>query len=307
MKDIVKVNKEIKHQELIDELINSVGLVFNRLDVSEVTRKDYLYRIPLFIQFLQSNGFSSDTYLHYKRYLKGRSDIGIATKNKYLIASKIFLNELTREGKVPDITKNVKCFKDSRKHKKFGLADDEIARIVDHLKSLQPNEETTRLKALFALLYLQGLRQVEITRLDLSDVDLKRNIIFVQGKGRDNKEKVYLHPLTTKMLKDYIKVNGIKSGSLFISYSDRCKGERIQARTIKNIFKGLFKDLNIDNTTHGFRHSFTTRLIKAFNGDLTKVKKHTRHKQVETVMVYNDDLEVQADLPKYYNAFQLVI
>lgn len=287
----------------INNIIDSVELVFNNLDIAETTKKDYLYRVPYFVEFIKSNGFNINTYLEYKKHLRDRKDIATATKNKYLISAKVFLNDLIRVGQIPDITKNIKGFKDDKKHKKFGLTDKEINKVKRYIKSLNNTKENTRTKAFFSLLYLQGMRQIELIRLEVKDLNLAKGVAYVQGKGRDSKEMVHLHIKTVEILREYIKVNNLSSGYLFNSFSNRNKGKGIETRTIKNVMKAIFNKLNIDNSVHGFRHTFTTALIKAFSGDLTKVKKMTRHRQIETVMVYNDDLELKADLPIYQKAF----
>lgn len=169
-------------------------LLFDGLDVSLTTREDYKARIALFLTFLlQHNGFTftSDTFLHFKRMLQNRNDYSVSTKNKYLITARVFLKELNRKGVIPtDITQNVKVFAQTRKHKKEGLNQDEITRLIDHVHKLPLTAHNIRLKAILCLLSLQGLRQVEITRLDVKDIDLVNSTALVQGKGRDDKEPI---------------------------------------------------------------------------------------------------------------------
>ena len=99
-----------------DNLIHKAREVFDGLDVSEGTRKDYQSRIGMFLYFLEKNGFDHNSYLSFKRLLAARSDLSVATKNKYLSTSKVFLRELVRTGLIPvDITANVRFFSQSKK------------------------------------------------------------------------------------------------------------------------------------------------------------------------------------------------
>ena len=141
--------------------------VFDYLDAKESTIKDYKYRIPMFIDFIQENGFNTHSYLSFKRSLAERTDFAVATKNKYLITARVFLRELNKQTDIPDITANIKIFQESKKHKKDGLNDAEIYLLSKKLKNLPLTPATTRLKAMFSLLALQGLRQIEIVRLDV--------------------------------------------------------------------------------------------------------------------------------------------
>ena len=68
--------------------------------------------------------------------------------------------------------------------------------------------------------------------------------------------------------------------------------------------KQILKELGIEKTTHGFRHFFTTTLIKTYKGDLLEVAQYTRHKGLEMLQVYNDNIKKEADLPRFYKAFK---
>jgi integrase len=64
--------------------------------------------------------------------------------------------------------------------------------------------------------------------------------------------------------------------------------------------------LDIEKSTHGFRHYFTTKLIKTYKGDLLEVAQYTRHRGLEMLQVYNDSVKREADLPRYYETFSKV-
>lgn len=281
--------------------------IFDLLDVSETTRQDYKYRIGMFLDFIKKNGINMNSYLEFKRCLISRTDLSISTKNKYLATAKIFLKELSRQGILPtDITQNIKVFSQDKKHKRDGLNQDEINRLVDQLKQLPATPQNARLKAIFSLLALQGLRQIELVRLNVKDIDLVSKTAFVQGKGRDDKEPIDLHPETVKALKDYLRANKKVSGSLFTCQSNNHLNQRLTTRAIRKIVTETLRKLGIDKSTHGFRHYFTTTLIKTYKGDLLEVAQYTRHKGLEMLQVYNDSIKKQADLPRYYNAFKEV-
>ncbi len=279
--------------------------LFKVMDIMETTREDYIKRLPVFLEFVKSNGLNINTYLLFKRYLAELPYYSISTKNKYLATARIFLKELNRIGKLPqDITQNIKGFRQSHLHKKDGINQEELDKILHKVSGMQRDKTSTRLKALLTLLALQGLRQVEVSRLDVGDIDLVNKTAQVLGKGRDDKELINLHPQTVKALKDYMEFWKIKDGALFVSSSGNSKNRRLNTRSIRGIVKELLVGLGIDKTTHGFRHYFTTTLIKTYKGDLTEVSRYTRHKTLEMLQVYNDRIITQQDLPRYYNAFR---
>ena len=289
---------------LLEDTKGQASKVFDLLDVSEETRKDYNCRIGLFLDFTKQKGLNHNSYLEFKRELAGRTDISVATKNKYLATAKIFLKELNRQGVLPvDITQNIKTFSQSKKHKRDGLNDEEMDRLTDDIKALPETPHNARLRAIISLLVFQGLRQVEIIRLDVKDVDFINKTAFIQGKGQDDKELIYLHPETVKALKDYLKSNKIADGALFTSQSNNNRNQRLTTRALRGMIKDVLQGLGIEKSTHGFRHYFTTKLIKTYKGDLLEVAQYTRHKSLEMLQVYNDNIKRKADLPRYYQAF----
>ena len=87
--------------------------VFGALDVTDATRNEYRVRIT-----------------HYKRYLASIDTFSVSTKNKYLIAAKIFLGGLHRLNLIPQkITDHVRGFTQSRLHRKEGLQDADIGKL----------------------------------------------------------------------------------------------------------------------------------------------------------------------------------
>lgn len=278
--------------------------LYSNIDINPNTRDDYQARIGLFFDWLTTHPFGRNTYLDYKRYLADKTDFSVSTKNKYLIAARVLLRELHKLGVLPaDITVNVKGFAQDKKHKRNGLNEAEMTRLIDYLATLDDSPKTARIKAICTLLALQGLRQIEITRLDVTDLDLTRGRIFVQGKGRDDKEPVYLHPHTTEAIKHYLRANKKADGALFTSNSPNSRDQRLTTRAIRLIVKNTLIAAGVDNTTHGFRHYFTTQLVKHYEGNLLAVARYTRHRNLEMLQVYNDEISQEADLPKYYEAF----
>lgn len=279
--------------------------ILDSLDVSSNTLKEYKARLPVFIAFLKKNGFNKNSFLEFKQFLRDRTDISISTKNKYLITSKVFLKELNRQGYLPsDLTQNVKGFNQSKLHKKNGLLESEIYKIMEYCHLLDKAPQNLRLRAILSLLIMQGLRQIEVVRLDVKNIDLLRGVAYVLGKGSDDTEPIYLHPKTNSILNEYLRGCKVKDGPLFQSSSNNSKCQRLTTKSIREIIKSVFKTLAIEKSVHGFRHYFTTKLIQSYKGDLLMVSKYTRHKTLEMLQVYNDDINMQNDLPNYYKVFK---
>lgn len=285
--------------------VASSRTIFDSLDITEGTKQDYLARVPTFLGFVHRNGITRDLLLDYKKHLRSRTDLGVASKNKYLAVARISLRELYRQGIISaDLSQGVKSFEQSIKHRVYGLDDGEVETLSRHLRQSEDSFSTIRLRAIIALLLFQGLRQIEICRLNVGDVDIINQTLTVTGKGRDDKELINTHPETTKALTEYLKRSQVKDGALFTSLLGQRRGERISTRGLRMIVKDLFDSLSINKTVHGCRHYYTTKLIQEYKSDLTTVAKYTRHRSLEMLNVYNDSIITKSDLPKYYATFQ---
>lgn len=280
--------------------------IFDSLDITEGTKQDYLARLPYFLGFANRDGITRDLLLNYKKHLRSRTDLGVASKNKYLAVARLTMKELYRQGYISiDLSLNVKSFQQSTAHKVQGLNDNEVQRICNYLRDADNSLKTVRLRALVALLIFQGLRQIEVCRLDVGDIDVTNGVIKVRGKGRDDKDTLYLHPQTVKALSAYLRRSQVKDGPLFTPLLRHRLGERLSTRGLRAIIQALFGELNIDRTVHGTRHYYTTQLIRNYKSDLTAVAKYTRHSSLEMLRVYNDALLNKRDLPRYYATFSM--
>ena len=283
---------------------------FDMLPINETTRADYKARIGLYIDFINKHGLHRNSLLDYRHYLDSRTDYSVSTKNKYFTCAKRFTGVMYSANLLADdITKDIsgkdlKGFSQDKKHKKEGLTKDDIAKLTTYLQSLEPTPSNYRLRAMFALFMYQGLRQIELIRLDVTDIDIKNSKALIKGKGRDDKEPIALHPYTTTALADYLKANNKKSGALFTSNSNNSLNARLTTRAIRKLVKQVLDSLNIQNSVHGFRHYFTTTMVQHYKGDLLTVAHYTRHKNLEMLQVYNDAINAEADLPRYYKAFE---
>ncbi len=283
---------------VLDHFANDVDgakASFYQMDISEASSYDYSQRIPFFLNFVKyQDEIDLDIFLTFKKYLAGRSDYKPSTKNKYLTSARIFLKELARQGFVQDVTVNVKGFRiNHQQHKRPGHDEKEIESITKMIGQLKNTVFNARLRAIYHLLVLQGLRQIEVVRLDVESIDLQNRFAFVHGKGRDDFEKIVLHPMTIQSLSNYLQLVGIKSGAMFKSLGNR-KSSRLTTRTVRRLFVPIFGDLSIEKTVHGFRHFFTTEIVKRY--DIRTTQKMTRHKSPAMVMVYDDEVLVSKNV-----------
>ncbi|MCY3853809.1 MAG: tyrosine-type recombinase/integrase [Thaumarchaeota archaeon] len=272
--------------------LNNAKQMFDLLDCSENTKADYKARVGDFIKHLSADGLTKKSLLDYKKSLANNNKISVATKNKQLITAKRLLQIMFNAGIIPfdaskDITgRGIKGFHQSTKHKKRGLKSDEVFKICEYMQDSQDY----RLKAILSLLIYQGLRRIEIVRLDVNDFNANNLTLMIKGKGKDDKEPIRLHQQTATAISQYLKSTQLKTGALFVSQSNNQAGSRLTEVSLYRLVKGLLNKLKIANSTHGFRHRFITDLIdKGFT--LMQVKKVSRHSNIEMLNTYYDEVK----------------
>ena len=118
--------------------------------------------------------------------------------------------------------------------------------------------------AVYALMYLTGLRVGEVHSMDLDSVDLENHHITVIGKGNKLRQ-LHLTQEMGQILAEYLAVrhffrNSEKTTALFISK----KGNRLAIRTMEDNIKKLLPKTKITThfnvTCHTLRHSFASHL-----------------------------------------------
>lgn len=80
------------------------------------------------------------------------------------------------------------------------------------------------------------------------------------------------------------------------------KTERLSTMTIKREVGELLTELGIEKTVHGFRHFYVTELLKTM--DARDVRKFSRHRSLEMLMIYDDEVSVQAKAQHVFTAME---
>jgi len=209
-----------------------------------------------------------------------------------------------------DITLNVRNFRQDKHHKKDGLTEKEVGLVQTwcyiHMSDFRD-------VAIICLLFYQGLRQAEVVRLNWEDIHFRSKTAWIRGKGRDDKEPVFLHPDTMIALRRLYNFQccdferGVfkrPRGVIFRSKTFRSQSNRLTTRGLRHMVKEMFAEMYIEGkSTHSFRHYFVTQLLKVYGGDVTSVMQYTRHRSVQMLQVYNDRIIQESDLPKFFQTF----
>jgi integrase/recombinase XerD len=137
-------------------------------------------------------------------------------------------------------------------------------------------------RALFATIYHYGLRVSEATLLQLEDIDLERNRIFIRRVKSGQSAEKPLFTNTAQLLKAYLEVRLPTGSTLFTGRQGNLKRQRIQ-----QLFRQYTRKagLDVQFTVHSLRHSIATHLLEAGQG-IEFVRDHLGHVNIQSTILY---------------------
>jgi integrase/recombinase XerC len=152
--------------------------------------------------------------------------------------------------------------------------------------------------AIMRLLHDLGGRRSEIATLDLEHVDQDEGQpthVWILGKGKSKEgERVRLRlpKATADALRGWLRVRGPHDGPLFCpldqpgDFSRRLSGRSIARNAIAPI--GVAAGLPRVLHPHALRHEAITTALDRTNGNVRAVQRFSRHKNVQTLIWYDD-------------------
>ena len=145
--------------------------------------------------------------------------------------------------------------------------------------------EGLRDRAILEMLYSTGCRAAELVALDEPDLDLRRGLVRLRGKGRKERLGILGRPAVAAV-RDYLaskSIRGLPRGPLFLNH----RGGRLTDRSLRRVLQRalLRAGLQRDCTPHTLRHSFATHLLRR-GADLRTVQELLGHSSLGTTQIY---------------------
>jgi site-specific recombinase XerD len=298
--DLTLNNNYVKELFLKDNNFNVNDFILDdfkqNLDATPQTKETYIKGVKVFIEWCNNNNVDEVTHatlIQYKEDLM--TDKKASTISMYMTALKKLYKYLETKG-IKNIASDLKGAKQKRNYSKDPLT---LEQAKDLLNSIdRTTQEGKRNYALIHLLITTGLRTIEIERANIEDIRnvANKSVLYVMGKGRDTKDEyVKLTYETLKAINEYLATRNIKNDKepLFISLSDRTKGQRLKTRSIRDIIKKAYQKIGINSdkiTSHSLRHTAIT--LSLLGGTpLQEVQQMARHSNINTTMIYAHNLK----------------
>lgn len=268
------------------------------IDAKPKTVETYTKALRQLFAFFGAHGISHPTredILSYREELKATGHKPTTIQN-YITAARLFFQWLEEERIYPNVAAHIKGAKLDREHKKDYLTSRQVKAVLGEVD--RSTVQGKRDYAILALMITGGLRTIEVSRANIGDLRTigDNSVIFVQGKGRDEKtEYIKLDAQVESIIRDYLKARGetAPEAPLFASTSNNSKGQRMTTRSISGIAKAHMVEAGYNSATltaHSLRHTAVTLSLLA-GKPLEEVQQFARHANMATTMIYNHALD----------------
>lgn len=212
------------------------------------------------------------------------------TVNRHLSSLRTLYAWLLREGHTTtDAAAALASRKVPRRLPKT-MGDDDLGRIIESCAGDDPKD--VRDRALVELMYATGARISEVSRLDVTDVDLGQAQVRLFGKG--SKERIVpIYPMAVSRVREYLggarplllarrREEGTTQ-ALFLS----ARGRRMSADALRRAFEGRLAAAGLGRgaTPHTVRHTYATELLSG-GADLRSVQELLGHESLSTTQIY---------------------
>ena len=229
--------------------------------------------------------------LQYKRQMINRG-LKEATVNRRLSAIKSLVSYARKLGKCNYTLEDVKGEKVQKYRDTTGIGRDVIRLVL-----AVPNRETLKGKrdyALLRLLWDNALRRGEVVSADIRDFEPEAKRMKIRGKGRGTSvEVIDLAASTVQAVCEWLGARGElrQDAPLFIALDNANKGHRLTGSAIYWIVEQACQAAGVGKqmSPHRLRHSSITAALDATDGNVRKVQKLSRHRQIDTLMIYDDN------------------
>ena len=241
-------------------------------------------------------------HTHIRVYLGALYQRGLskASAARALAAIRSWFKWLARTGRIEQNAASLVATPRLPKHLPRVPSIEQLNRVVDSVRD-DAASWPTRDKAILELLYGCGIRNAELTALNLDDIHWANEAILVRGKGQKQRY-VPLGDTAAEALRAYLAERSarlaaarqdrpLKTPALFVSLQLRGLGKggdaRLTTRSVARIVKriAILGGLPSDVHPHTLRHAFGTHLLEE-GADLRAIQELLGHERLSTTQRY---------------------
>uniref|UniRef100_E6PZI1 Site-specific tyrosine recombinase n=1 Tax=mine drainage metagenome TaxID=410659 RepID=E6PZI1_9ZZZZ len=279
-------------------VVEYLSALRNERGASPHTLRAYERELSAFVRYIQSTSGPDarpDSIEHtaIRSYLVELYQRGLARASaaRALAAIRSWFRWLARFGHVEQNVARLVATPKLPKHLPRVPSIEQMNRVVDSIGEAEASWPT-RDAVIFELLYGCGMRNAEMTGLNLADIHWANDVILVRGKGQKQRY-VPLGDTAALALRLYLTEREARlatmeknSDALLLNLYLRGSG-RLSTRSVARIVKqiAMQRGLSSDVHPHTLRHAFGAHLLEE-GADLRAIQELLGHERLSTTQRY---------------------
>ena len=284
----------------------------NERGASAHTLRAYQRELHGFAAFIaehkgREQGVDRIEHTDIRAYLGTLYDRGLskASAARALAAIRSWFKWLARTGRVEQNAASLVSTPKLPKHLPRVPSIEQMNRVIDSMADSAGKDAASWLardKAILEMLYGCGIRNAELTGLNLDDIHWANEAVLVRGKGQKQRY-VPLGDAAAQALRSYLaersallaaagEGKGFTTPALFVNLHLRGLGKpggeaRLTTRSVGRIVKriAVLRGLSADVHPHTLRHAFGTHLLEE-GADLRAIQELLGHERLSTTQRY---------------------
>jgi integrase/recombinase XerC len=215
-----------------------------------------------------------------------------ATINQKLAAIKSLVNYANQIGKCHYTLTNIKAEKLTQYRDTKGIPKNQFKLMMEAVDT--DTLGGLRDRAILLLLWGNALRRSEVANCDIKDYCPKSFELIITGKGKIGQpETISLGKGAIAAIDNWLvhRKDYTPTDPLFCAVHKGYWGNRLHTHSIYKLVQKYAKLAGTDKvmSPHRIRHSSITEALNLTNGDVRKVQKLSRHSNLNTLMIYDDN------------------
>lgn len=275
-----------------------IGAFLAELQLMGTSRKTYGWAVIRFFLWCRNSGrpVGSLQRADIVSYIEGLATSGYSVKTiaSYTVAVRRFYEWLGSRGQYPNIASGVKA---PRRQKdgfvKMHLDWRERSELLEYAR-----RKGLRDYAIINLMLRNGLRTIEVSRLDVGDVTTRRGVRILKLWRKGSLGKHDYVPLTEEALdplEEYLSTrrNALAGSPLFVTDGDGHRDGRMSPRRIQQIVKEGLVSIGLnsrDYSPHSLRHTTAVAILEN-GGSIFDVQAVLGHASSTTSQIYTRSAE----------------
>jgi site-specific recombinase XerD len=242
----------------------------------------YSKDVEQIIQFLAEKGktsldvISSEDIEEFKELLKKQRYTGKSISRK-INSIKSFFRYIINEGLITENPADVVV------HPKYDQSPPRVLSKLEYRALRDACRSDVRIYAIVEVLLQTGMRISELSALQVTDLDLERNVIYIKAQNSREARKVPLNQAAKNSINEYMRVRPrAREKTLFLTKTCR----PFLVRNIRTAIDRYFRLAGIkDGKVNDLRHTFIIEQLKA-GTPLVYVSQLVGHKRITTTEKY---------------------